>query len=198
MAVDTSAIVLNLLSFYDFKDQEVISVGAGGGQLIAWAHHARKITAIDCDENALIKLSSILAKQGLTSKFKLINAPFEKVNVDGDIVLFEFCLHEMDSSTYAIKHAKELASSIVIIDHWLGSEWAYVVSEDEKVRRSWQFQKIYSAKKLTIFHTFQRFNSYDELYHKVKGQGYETIMRIEKYKGTSNFAIPMSYALALV
>ena len=40
MATDITQVSANLLSFYDFRDKVVVSVGAGGGQLIEYARSA--------------------------------------------------------------------------------------------------------------------------------------------------------------
>ncbi|MDD4857209.1 MAG: hypothetical protein PHD74_03785 [Candidatus Krumholzibacteria bacterium] len=56
MATDIGKIVENLVSFYDFKGKDVVHVGAGGGQLVGYAHSPRKITAIDNDRSAVERL----------------------------------------------------------------------------------------------------------------------------------------------
>lgn len=38
MATDINQIIDNLLNFYDFKNQTVISVGAGGGQFFEYGY----------------------------------------------------------------------------------------------------------------------------------------------------------------
>ena len=57
------------------------------------------------------------------------------MNKRGDVVMFEFCLHEMKDPVAAINHALTMAPTVLITDHWSGSEWAYVVDEEEKVIR---------------------------------------------------------------
>ncbi len=198
MAVDTGIIVANLLSFYDFKDKTIISVGAGGGQFIEYARSAKMVYAVDNDSEALKKLSVCLVKQDLIHKFTLIHSEFEDVRLEADVVLFEFCLHEMKSTEIAVKHAFTITSDVLVSDHWPGSEWAYIVDEKEKVTNSWDALKCHDFRKIQHYTTIQRFIDYAALYEKVKGQGETSIRRIEKFKNQHNIEIPMSYGFALI
>jgi hypothetical protein len=53
MATDINTIIANLMAFYDFRDKTVISVGAGGGQLIEYGRTAGKIIAVENDPGAM-------------------------------------------------------------------------------------------------------------------------------------------------
>lgn len=198
MATDVMQIVENLLRFYDFNNKTIVSVGAGGGQFVEYGRTAKAVIAIDNDSHALDMLKVILEKKGLSGKFDLINGDFCMVDEKGDVVLFEFCLHEMENPTEALLHAQKLAASILITDHWPSSEWAFIVDEKEKAEKSWAAIHQLNPKKVECFNAFQFFNDYDELYLKVKVQGDKTIERIEKYRGTENIVIPMSYGFALL
>jgi predicted RNA methylase len=198
MATDINAIIANLLSFYNFKDQTIISVGAGGGQFIEYARKARRVYAVDNDKEALSRLSESLAKAGLADKFTLVHSEFEQVSLTGDVVLFEFCLHEMADAEVAIKHALTMAPAVVISDHLPGSEWAYIVGEEQKVTSSRNAIESFNIMMHREYHSFQRFADYNELYQKVKGQGDEVINRISKYVNQTRFEIPMSYGFVLI
>jgi hypothetical protein len=198
MATDIRKIIANLLEFYSFENQTIISIGAGGGQFIEYGRKSRQVIAIDSDEQALKKLEGALDKSGLVYKFKLIHSDFYEVKQEGDLVFFEFCLHEMKDPEAAIKHAFTLAPVILISDHWPGSEWAYIVDEKEKVVNSWEALKRFRFKKVQRYDTVQFFHDYEELYLKVKGQGENSINRISKYKDRKDFTIPMSYGFALI
>lgn len=197
MAADVKKIIRDLLEFYSFKGKTVVSVGAGGGQLVEYGRSADKVIAIDCDQTALVRLKSNLQKLELDDKFTLIHSDFYCSDVRGDVVLFEFCLHEMEDAKRAIDHALTIAPIVVVIDHWKGSEWAYVVDEDEKVAKSWQSFESYSPE-VQVCESDQCFADYDELYQKVKVQGCRSIERISIFKQRTNFVIPMSYGLALI
>lgn len=198
MAVDARIIIDNLLSFYDFRDKVIISVGAGGGQFIEYARSAKKVYAVDNYKDALNRLNDNLIKANLDNKFTLIHSEFEDVNLVADVVLFEFCLHEMKNPKAIISQALTMANDILIADHWTDSEWAYIVDEKEKVINSWDALNSFEFKKVQRFDTVQRFIDYEELYQKVKGQGEITIKRIEKYKNQNNIEIPMSYGFAFL
>ncbi len=198
MATDAKKMVANLLSFYDFDGRVIVSVGAGGGQLIEYGRNAQKVVAVDSDLEALSRLRDNLQKAELADRFELVHSDFCRTNVTGDAVLFEFCLHEMSSSKVAVAHAQGLCRDIIIADHWIDSEWAYLVSEDEKVAASWAGIDPIQFRKFQVCSGVQLFSDYEELFQRVAGQGEQTVKRIEPFRGQKNISIPMTYALALV
>lgn len=198
MAVDINKILENLFEFYDFKNQTIISVGAGGGQFIEYGRSSKQVIAIDNDKEALIRLENSLRESQLLDKFILINSDFYIVNKKGDVVMFEFCLHEMKNPEAAINHALTLAPNILINDHWPNSEWAYIVDEEEKVINSWEALKRFNIIKVQRYDTVQFFHHYEELYQKVKVQGENSINRISQYMDKKDFTIQMSYGFALI
>ena len=198
MATDTKQIVANLLSFYDFSNKTIVSVGAGGGQFIEYGRNAKKVYAIDNDKSALTKLEENLQKANLSDRFTLIHSEFENITQSADVVLFEFCLHEMKDARAAITHALTLSPNILVSDHWPTSEWAYIVDEREKATASWNAINTFNPQKVQQHNALQIFADYEELYQKVKGQGEATIQRIEQYKNQTNIEIPMSYGFAII
>jgi tRNA G37 N-methylase Trm5 len=198
MAADIKRMIDNLLGFYDFNNKTIISVGAGGGQFIEYGRYSKQVMAVDIDQEALSKLEIALKKNQLAEKFILIHSDFFLLNQKADVVMFEFCLHEMENAEAAIKHALTLAPSVLINDHWTNSEWAFIVDEKEKVSKSWSAVMGFNLKKVQQYDTIQFFHDYDELYQKVNGQGENTISRIIKYKGRKDFTIPMTYGFALI
>lgn len=197
MSADIRRIITDLLDYYDFDGQTVISVGAGGGQLVEYARKASCVYAVDCDRMALNRLCDSLLKLEFAYKFTLVCSGFYSLRIKGDVILFEFCLHEMQDARRAIEYALTLAPVVVLIDHWIDSEWAYVVDESEKVSLSWASMKDYLSD-VRVCNTSQCFVDYDELYQKVKVQGGSVIERIAKYKHQVDFVIPMSYGIALI
>jgi hypothetical protein len=198
MATDIKKIISNLLSFYDFCNQTIITVGAGGGQLIEYGRVSKRVLAIDFDKEALQKLKDNLIKSGLDDKFTLIHSDFYLSNLKGDIVLFEFCFHEMEDPEAALKHALTMAPNVIILDHWPDSEWAYLGGEEENIAKSWATLKLFHLIKVQKFDTFQFFNDYEEIYQKVKAQGEISIRRIADFSAKKKFTIPMSYGIALI
>jgi predicted RNA methylase len=194
MATDVRKIIDNLLAFYDFTNQTIISVGAGGGQFIEYGRHAKSVFAVDNDQEALVRLEDNLQKSQLAHKFTLIHSDFYQVNLKGDVVLFEFCLHEMENPEAAIRHAMTLAPNVIIADHSPCSEWAYIVDEREKVTTSTEAIALFPVKKSQQHDSVQLFQSYDELFQKVSVQGEKTIERIKDYKEQQDITIPMSYS----
>lgn len=198
MAANIDQLIKNLLSFYSFKEKIIISVGAGGGQLIAYGSESRRVVAIDNDKLALEKLQRNLKLHNLKEKFEIVHSDFLEVKVSGDVVLFEFCLHEMELPEKSIKHALSITSDIIIMDHCQDSEWAYIADEKEKVTNSWNIVNQFKIKKQKEYFTHQYFKNYEELYEKVKVQGQNSINRISKYKGLNNIEIPMSYKFVMI
>jgi predicted RNA methylase len=198
MATDIKQIIRNLFEFHDFNNQTIISVGAGGGQFVEYGHISKKVIAIDHDEEALTRLKNNLQKSQLLDKYSLVHSDFYLVNEQGDVVMFEFCLHEMKSPEAAINHALSMAPNVLITDHWPNSEWAYLVDEEEKVINSWAAIKNFNLKKIQRYDTLHFFHDYEELFQKVKVQGENSIHRIGPYQGKKDFSIAMSYGFALI
>ncbi len=198
MATDINKIISNLLGFYEFNNRTIVTVGAGGGQLIEYGRVSKYVIALDYDREALDKLKVNLIKSGLEDKFELIHSDFNLSVVQGDVVMFEFCLHEMEDPEIALKHALTMATEIIILDHWPDSEWAFFGDEDQKIVKSWKALELFPVKKIQKFDTVQFFHDYEELYQKVKAQGEVSISRITGFQGNTNFSIPMSYGIALI
>jgi 2-polyprenyl-3-methyl-5-hydroxy-6-metoxy-1,4-benzoquinol methylase len=198
MATDIKKILKNLYEFYDLSDHTIITVGAGGGQLIGYGNKAKNVLAIDYDREALDKLRDNLIKEGLEEKFSLIYSEFSVLDLHGDVVMFEFCLHEMENPETALKHAKTMASDILVLDHIIGSEWAFIGAEEEKIEKSWCALMSLNPRKIRKFETVQIFHDYEELYQKVKPQGEISIERIQRYKEKINITIPMTYGIVLI
>ena len=198
MATDIGKILNHLYEFYEFTNRTIITVCAGGGQIIDYGHKLKSVLAIDYDKDALDKLKDNLVKSGLENKFTLIHSDFTLCHLQGDLVMFEFCLHEMEDPEIALKHALTMAPDIIVVDHLPGSEWAFIGNEEEKIIKSWETLKQFQLKQFQKFDTVQFFHDYEELYQKVKPQGSTSIERIKEYKGRTNFTIPMSYAIALI
>jgi len=198
MAADYRKIVADLLAFYDLTDKTVLAVGAGGGQLIEYGRPAAKVLALDSDAQALEKLRESLKAAGLEDKFEPILGDFFAADLKADVVLFEFCLHEMADPGAAVERALGLAPAVVVFDHWPGSEWSYIAAEEEKVAAGWAAVGRFPVKKTRMYETVQIFGGYEQLYQKVKGQGETALARIAAFKGRTDIRIPMSYGLALI
>jgi len=136
MATDIAAILDNLVRFYPFHGKVMISVGAGGGQFAGYGRAARRVIAVDSDAAAHAALAERVAALGLAKKFVLVESDFMAVTERADVVLFEFCLHEMHDPGAALAHAATLAPDVVILDHAPGSPWSYAADESEKVAAS--------------------------------------------------------------
>ncbi len=198
MATDVGAVPDNLLRFYSFEGKVMVSVGAGGGQFAGYGRVARKVIAVDSDPAALGALAERARSLGVEDRFVLVRNDFLSVEEHGDVVLFEFALHEIPDHGAALAHAAEIAPETVVIDHAPGSPWAHVVDETEKVAASWDAIEARGVWRVQNHDTVQRFGSYQELFEKVKGQGAEAIRRIERWRGCTEITIPMAYRTALL
>ncbi|PLX15775.1 MAG: hypothetical protein C0597_08515 [Marinilabiliales bacterium] len=197
MATDLQKMIDNLLAFYTFDNKKVLSIGAGG-QFYEYAYKAKEVVAVDSDKATLDFLKECIEKEYLTDKLTLIHSDFYDFKREGDVLMFDFCLHEIPNPELAIHHALSMSPDVLITDHWPSSEWAYITDEELKATNSWNAIEKCKPRLIKKIDTVQVFNNFDELYNKVKVQGEKTIQRIEKYKGMENFSIPMSYGLALI
>jgi hypothetical protein len=198
MAVDCRNLTENLSRFYDFRSKTVLFVGAGGRQLFDPSIPTKALIAIDQDVDALRELKTNVAAKGLQASVGVVASGFEEVTLCGDVVYFEFCLHEMDDPEKALAHARTLAPDIVVFDHSLGSEWVFHAAEEEKVRRSTEAVERFGVRRSETFHTGQHFRDHAELLAKVTVQGDVAIQRAQRFAGATDIVIPMSYQLALL
>jgi predicted RNA methylase len=198
MAADYAKLVARLRTFYDFTAKAVLLVGAGGGQLLDPTVKPKKLIAIDHDRDALSKLESRVAAEGMQDFVDVVCAKFEEVALSGDVVYFEFCLHEMADPVKALVHARNLAPDIVVFDHSAGSAWAFQAAEEEKVRRSSEAMERFRIRRRKTFRTEQTFRDYAEFLAKVSTQGPVAIERAREFIGATAINIPMDCHLALL
>ena len=198
MATDYTKLSENLSRFYDFAGKVVLFIGAGGRQLLDPTTPAKKLIAIDKDVEALRELKENIVARGLQDSVDVVDADFEEVSSHGDVVYFEFCLHEMDDPDKALVHAKSLAPDVVVYDHSPGSEWIYYGAEEDKVARSSAAMQRFGIRRREDYRAEQRFSNYAELLAKVQPQGPVAIERAQRYAGATDIVIPMSYELDLL
>jgi hypothetical protein len=198
MATDYVRLSRDLSRFYDFTGKVVLYVGAGGRQLLDPVVRTRRWIAIDKDPEALRQLGAELAAKGLHDSVEVIGARFEEVTHPGDVVYFEFCLHEMDDPAEALIHARELAPDIVVYDHSVGSEWIYLGAEEDKVALSSATMERFGIRRREKCFAEQRFGGFDELLAKVAPQGATAIERAQRFAEATNIVIPMAYELNLL
>lgn len=198
MATDIAQLIRNLTAFYDFGGKAVLSIGAGGGQMIEYARTAARVIALDSSAEALEQLRGRLAGTGLEGKFTLLCGDFLASRQRADVAAFEFCLHEMPDPAAAIAHARGLAKEVLVMDHWPGSDWAFYVAEELKVARSWEALAAARPRATRSHEVAQFFRDYEELRLKVLPQGEVALRRIAPFQGRQGFAIAMTYGFALL
>jgi hypothetical protein len=198
VATDYAKLSRDLARFYDFRDKVVLYVGAGGRQLLDPAMPTKKLIAIDRDLKSLAELKAKVAASGNEGSVEVVGASFEDVRTKGDVVYFEFCLHEMADPQEALSHARALAPDIVVYDHLPGSEWIFYGAEEKEVSRSTDAMVRFGIRRREDYCIEQRFANYDELYAKLSPQGVVAVQRAERFAGQTNIAIPMKYQLVLL
>ncbi len=198
MAADYARMSDELTHFYDFRDKVVLYIGAAGRQLLDPATTVERLIAIDKNVEDLRELKRKIEDTGLQDHVEVVGADFVDVRVKGDVVYFEFCLHEMDSAEQTLRHAKSLAPDIVVFDHSANSEWTYYGAEEEKVRASSETMERFGIRRREKFQGEQRFANYGELFEKIKSQGAVALERARPWVDARDFVIPMSYELVLL
>jgi hypothetical protein len=197
MATDYAHLTKQLLRFYDFTNKIVLFVGAGGRQLLNPSAGTKRLIAIDQDVAALSSLAANVAND-MQQCVEVVGSKFEEVTRSGDVVYFEFCLHEMAAPQRALTHAKNLAPDIVVFDHSPGSEWIFYGAEENQVLVSAEAMERFTLRRRERYRTEQRFENYGELFAKVRGQGRTAIQRIKRFAAATNIVIPMDYELNLL
>ena len=198
MAADYDQMARNLEHFYPFKDKVVVFVGAGVKQLLDVGRIPKRTIAIDQNAEALQQLRQQVEARHLENVVEVVQSDFFDVTSRGDVVYFEFCLHEMIDPDMALAHAKSLAPDIVVFDHTPGSEWAYLAAEEDKVARSTQAMERFGIRDRRIFLTDQHFKDHAELLAKVSPQGSLAVEWAARYLHTTGISIPMGYGLTLL
>lgn len=198
MATHIDAIAGNLMSFYDMSRKSVLHVGAGGGQLIGYALHARSVVGVDPDPDAVSRLEAAIRKLGLEDRFSVLQANFTSVATSADVVFFEFCLHEMDDRAGALLHARSLAPDILVLDHLPESPWAWYACEEEKAARGWAAVRRFGILREASFRTAIRFEAYSQLHSKFSPLGEQAMARIAEFSRRGDITIEMDYAIALL
>jgi len=198
VATDLSQIVANLREFYDLADKTVVSVGAGGGQLVEYARTVRQVIAIDRDAAAIERLAARARDSELADRFTLVTSDFLDMQPRGDVLLFEFCLHQMAEPERALEHARRLAPDVVVLDHAPHSQWSWCASEEAMVAAAWTAVCGKVVRRQKDVDAVQRFANFGELESRLSQQGPESRGRIEKYRGQTAISIPMPYRLALL
>lgn len=127
-------------------------MAADDGQLI----ESRRVI-IDQDIDALKELQSRNPADGPEHSVDVPAANFENVILFGDVVYFEFCLHEMPDPRSALTHASGLVPDIVVFDHSPGAEWVFLFAEEDKVRLRAQVIKRFGIRRCKTFRTEQHF-----------------------------------------
>ena len=198
MAADYKQMERNFRQFYDFSGKTVVGVGAGGGPFTDLVCESRKLIVIDKDPAAIRQWETRIAAGGLKDRVEIVQADFGATSPRGDVVYFEFCLHEMDDPAETLRHALTLAPEVLVFDHLPDSEWAFQGAEEDKVRRSTDALADFHCLRQQAFRTEQRFENYQQLLDKVSPQGALAMQRAERYLGAGEIAIPMTYALSLL
>lgn len=198
MATDYAAIVAKLEAFYDFTGKAVLHVGAGTGLFIDYAKRAGSVLAVDSDSAALEQLRVKLQQKGLEERVTIRNIPFEIVEWSGDVVLIEFCLHEIPDPEAALARARGMAPDVVVFDHAAGSDWCRYTLEAEKVAGSWAAVRRASPVREQAFQAVQAFDTYADLAAKLKPLGEPGFQAIESFVGRRGIEIDMPYAAALL
>ena len=199
MTVNSRDLAVTLARFYEFEDKVALYVGAGGAQLLTPDVRIKRMIAIDQNAETLRKLKTNIVAQGIQDSVEVVASDFQDVVILGDVVYFEFCLHEITDPYAALTHARALAPDIVIFDHLPGSEWSFYAAEEEKVRRSNEAMERFVARRHEVFRTEQRFADYEQLHAKLASQGTVAVERARRhFAGSIDIAIPMPCQLALL
>jgi len=198
MVVDRSGLTANLTKFYDFKGKSALCVGAGGGLLLDPASGVARVVAIDRDVELLqgFRTESRAKWAGVAMRF--VPRKFETVQLRGDVVYFEFCMHQMENPRQALEHARSLAPDIVVIDHLPGSKWVYYWAGEDEVLESAKVMKSFGIRRQQTFTTEQLFEDWKALAARLSGEGEESRRRVLELKGTRGVRIPMDYSLCLL
>ncbi|MBN1981325.1 MAG: hypothetical protein JW795_07340 [Chitinivibrionales bacterium] len=199
MATDYSRIAHDLITFYDFNDKRVVHVGAGGdGKLMAYVDEAKNVIAIDTNSGAMTLLQKTIEERSWQKKVSAITGDFFSLHYTVDVVLFEFCFHELRDPILGIDHAKAMAPDVVIIDHVPSSPWSGYAGETEKITNSWKVINNRTVRQYQPFSIEHTFKNFEELQIKFSVAGEAALSRIKVFEGHQDITIPMPYGIVLL
>ena len=196
--VDRAELGANLTGFYDFRAKSVIYVGAGRGQLLGPASGAAMVTAIDRDPDSLQGFRAEAATKWAGIPIRFIPHNFATVDVRGDVVYFEFCMHYMEDPEATLRHARTLASDIVVMDHLPTSKWVYYWAGEGAVSRSAGAIESFGVRRKSVHTAEQRFEDWNALATRLSEEGEESKRRVLELKGTRDIRMRMDYCLYLL
>jgi hypothetical protein len=198
LVVDRRKLALDLFNFYNFKDKIVLYVGAGGHQILCPEMSPAKVVAIDSDSKSLQGFRNEANSKWSGIPIQFVPTRFEAIDLPGDVVYFEFCLHLMNNPGVALEHAHSLALEIVVMDHLLESEWTFYSGEEPKVLLSTRAIESFGIKRRELKNTVQRFDDYPQLLTRLSEQGEKSTRRILSLREAKDIKIKMDYALYLL
>ena len=198
MVVDRRELAANLTKFYDFEGKSALCVGAGGGLLLPPSSGVNRVVAIDQDANALQKFRTDSEAKWTGIPIRFVPHKFETVRLRGDVVYFEFCMHQMESPRRALEHARSLAKDIVAIDHLPRSNWVYCWAGEDAVLRSTSALESFGIRRHQTFTAEQRFEDGWALAARLSGEGEESRCRVSKLEGSKDVRVRMDYGIYLL
>ena len=198
MAADIGRIARDLTGFYDFSGKDVVYVGAGGGRLLDAVKSARRLQAVDQDAAALEQLRQAAARMGLATPLTLTAGDYAGTSLKGDVVYFEFCLHEMPDPATALGRALSSAPEVVVLDHLPDSPWVVLTGETGKAAASWAALARLPARRQERFEGVQAFKDYEDIRSKLAVLGPAALERIEPFRARKDFQVLMPYGAVLL
>jgi predicted RNA methylase len=198
LGTDIGRIVANLTAFYDFRDKTVVSVGAGGGQLIEYARSARRVIAVERDSEGARRLAERAQAASLDDRLEILEDDFHAVRPRGDLTLFEFCLHEFGDPARALDHGAETAPDVVVLDHAAGSPWMWSAGEERGVEAAWAAVARREVRRRQELEGIQIFARFSDLESRLSACGPVSRARIERFRDAAEIVIPMPYRIVLL
>jgi SAM-dependent methyltransferase len=198
LATDLQQIVREVGAFIDLRGRRVMTVGSGGGQLVDYSLPARHVIAVDRDAAALERLAARLREGGYGERFTLLHEDFPRVDERADVLIFEFCLHEIAEPGRALEHAAGLALDVVVLDHAPHSRWAWYAAEEVEMAAAWAAVEERPVRSWRAVDAEQSFVDYSELAARLAAQPPLSRERTLELEGRSPIVIPMPYRLALL
>jgi phage terminase large subunit len=198
MIIDKQQITQNLLRFYDFENKVMIYVGTSIEPVIRLSQIAKRVVVLNNDVEAMEGFLDFVRNNGLEEKFDIKSCDFDNMNIQGDVILFEFSLHKMENPCEVVKKSLQYVSDVVILDHWSSSEWLYYIAEEANVSACWKAIHSMSPRKSKLHACVRYFPKYEDLKNTLKHKGDISLGRTNLLNKRTNICIAMLYNLALI
>jgi hypothetical protein len=106
-------------------------------------------------------------------------------------------LHEIPDTYNALKHAKDIANQVIVVEHASDSEWICLAQEDQNAKKVEEGLKLFKIKRANEYVTGKEFQNIDDLKTQLGYKANDYVPSIfDGYRNKINYIIEMKYRIS--